>query len=107
MSIDIGDILNYARWSSILNFPEFNIKLSNDEIISDWILELGCIIGSFYTQKGKIEFIDSILSRLECIHFLRKLDNTCEEKSLKLFNHTRMNLVRGSLRRRRESILHK
>ena len=104
MSIDINEILNCVRCKTILDFPDVDMYLSNDEIIADWILEIGNIIGSFPKAKDQLLFIDSLLSRLHNVDLLQKLDNVCTDKSICLFSRTRMNLVRGIITRRRSNI---
>jgi len=85
MSVDMNEILNYVRCKTILDFPDVDMYLSNDEIIADWILEIGNIIGSFQNAKDQLLFIDALLSKLQTVDLLQKLDNVCTDKTRCLF----------------------
>jgi len=100
----VYEIVHSVRWTSILGLPIINPHLSNDEIIIDWVMEIGYIIGTITNIKEKIIFIDSILSRLSCIEMLRILDNV-DDKTLTLFSSSRLDLVRGCLKRKRDRLV--
>jgi len=109
INVDSTCLLNFVRWSSMLNFPsviknDTNDNLSDDEIISDWTLELGSIIGSFHMPEDKINFIDSIIHRISSVLFLQKFDSYGNNEKLGIFNNSHLILVRDSMRRKRDNI---